>query len=112
MQISVTGRHVDITDAIRDYAEDKVQHDLGGFPRVEHVHVILNIEKHRHLAEVVIQARNHIRVEADHESDDMYSSIDACVEKAGRQLRRLRDKVQNHKAREGLGQLESGELPA
>ena len=99
MQISITGRHVDVTEAMRDYAHSKVEHALSGFPRIESVHVILDVEKYRHHAEVVVQAKNHIRVDAQEVSDDMYVSIDRAVEKAQKQLRRLRDKVQDHKAK-------------
>ncbi len=106
MQIHVTGRHMEITDAIRDYVHDKLQHDLVEFPRTEDVHVILDLEKYRQIAEVVIQAPNHVRVEAREESDDLYASIDAAMEKAVKQMRKKRDTTQNHKARESLAQVE------
>ena len=106
MQISVTGRHLEITDAIRDYTHERLQHALLDYPRIESVHVILDVEKYRHMAEVVVQAPNHVRVEAREESADMYASIDGAVEKAATQLRRHRDKVTDHKSREGLSQLE------
>jgi len=106
MQISVTARHMDITDAIRAYANEKVENALNEFPRIERVHVVLNVEKYRHFAEVFVQAKNHIRVEGQDESDDMYVSIDRAVEKVQRQLRRLRDKVQHHKSKERLAEVE------
>ena len=105
MQITVTGRHVDITDAIRHYAEDKVAHDMADFDRVESVHVILNLEKYRHLAEVVVKGKDHLHIEAEEESDDMYASMDVAVEKAAKQLRKHRDKVQDHKSK-SLAELE------
>jgi len=105
VQISVTGRHMDITDALRTYIHDKVEHEVSEFPRVENVHVILAVEKYRRIAEFVIQAANHIRVEAKEESEDMYASVDAALEKVSRQLRRSRDKVQDHK-RESLSEIE------
>lgn len=106
MHISVTGRHIEITDAIRDYTHDKLQHALLDYPRIESVHVILAVEKYRHLAEVVVQAPNHVRVEAKEETDDLYASIDSAIEKAEKQLRRHRDRVTDHKSREGLAALE------
>ena len=106
MQITVTGRHMEITDAIRDYVHDKIQHELVEFPRTESVHVILDIEKYRQISEVVVQAPHHVRVEAREESDNLYGSIDASVEKVFKQLRRKRDTVQNHKSRESLAQVE------
>lgn len=102
MQISVTGRHMEITDAIRDYSHEKVQHALTEFPRVESVHVILDVEKYRHIAEVVIHAPAHIRLEARHESDNMYISIDGAADKAAKQLRKAWDRMQERKTREKL----------
>ena len=106
MQISVTVRHMESTDAIRDYATEKVERDLSCFTRIESIHVILDVEKYRHSADIVVQAKNHIRVDAREESDDMYVSVDRAVDKAEKQLRKLRDKVQDHKSREKIGQLE------
>lgn len=106
MQISVTGRHVKITDSIKNYAYDSVERELANYDRIEDVHIILDIEKYRQIAEVVIQARNHIRIEAKDDSEDMYVSIDNALEKAGTQMHKLRDKVQDHKSKEGLGHLE------
>ena len=106
MQISVTGRHMEITEAIRDHAHASVERSLSEFPRVESVHVILAVEKYRHIAEVVIQAPNHIRVEAKHESDDMYVSIDGSVDKASKQLRKTWEKMRDHKSRESLADVE------
>ena len=106
MHINVTGRHMDITDAIRDYATQRVEQELGDFPRIESVHAILSVEKYRHKAEIVVQAKNHIRVDAREESEDMYASIDTAVDKAEKQLRRLRDKIQDHKSRERLADVE------
>lgn len=106
MQINVTGRHMEITDAIRNYVHDKLQHALAEFPRTESVHVILDIEKYRQIAEIVVQAPNHVRVEAREESADLYASIDAVVDKVNKQLRRTRDKIIDHKSREPLSQVE------
>jgi len=106
VQISVTGRHMQITDAIRNYAFSRVADAMEEFPRVETVHVILEIEKYRQRAEVVVQAAGHIRVEGREESDDLYMSIDGAVEKAERQLRRHRDKIQDHRTRESVSQVE------
>lgn len=114
MQISVTGRHFDITDAIRDYTHERVVRTFSDYPRLDTVHVILSVEKYRHRAEVVIHAPHHIRVEAEAESNDMYASLDEALERAERQLRRHWEKMTDHKNREGLGRLEKelqGGLP-
>jgi len=96
---------MDITEAITSYAHGKAEGELADFPRVESVHVILNVEKYRHLAEVVVQASNHLRVEGKMESDDMYASIDGAMEKVVKQMRKAKDKVQSHKA-DGIAKTE------
>ena len=99
MAITVTARHMEATSEIQSYAEEKAQRILDDFPRVEHIHVILDAEKHRRLAEFVVQAKNRIRVEAEESSGDLTASIDSAVEKVERQLRKLRDRVQEHRVR-------------
>ena len=111
MQISVTCRHMEVTPALRDHAIGKVEHDFAEFPRVESVRVILDVQRHLHKAEVVVQAKNHIRLEAEEESDDMYFSIDKAVAKAAKQLRKSRDKIQDHRHNEKLESIDpAGEL--
>ena len=107
MNINVTCRHMDLTDALRDHAEGAVSETLDSFPRIEFVHVILDVQRHLHMAEVVIQGKDKIRVEGSAESDDMYNSIDRAVEKAEKQLRKRRDKAKDHKHTPGLGEIEA-----
>jgi len=107
MQIKITGRHIEITEAIRDHVFEKLEHALKPFPQVELVHVVLELEKYRHFAELVVQG-NHIHVEGKEELDDMYASLDAAIVKVEKQLRKLRDKVQDHHHSRGLGEIEAG----
>ncbi len=106
MQISITGRHMDISPAIREHAHERLERTLAEFPRILDVHLILDIEKYRHMAEVVIHAAKNVRVDAKEESDDMYASIDRAIDKAQKQLRKLRDKVVDHKSREPISEVE------
>lgn len=107
MQITVTGRHMEISDSVRDYTHGRVEHELKEFPRIESVHVILDVQKYRHIAEVVLQAARHVRVEAKEESDDMYVSIDRAVEKAAKQIHKLRDRLVDHKGRANMADVEA-----
>jgi putative sigma-54 modulation protein len=97
MIINLTARHADISDAMKAHVHAKLSAVLAGYPQVEHVHVILDIQKFRHIIEVIVQAKRHQKIEAKDESDDMYSSIDRVADKLDRQLRRARDKVVDHK---------------
>ena len=103
MAIEITGRHVAITDSIREHGRKRLDKLAAEFKRVENIHMILDVEKYRHMAEVVVHARRHILVEAREASGDMYASIDGVVDKVEKQLRRLTDKRQEKKVRGGRG---------
>lgn len=95
MQVHITGRHVEISDAIREHIYDKVERTLIDFHRVEDVRIVLDLQKLIHSAEVLVQGKN-IHVEGKASSENMYTSIDQALEKAEHQLRKLRQKVQDH----------------
>ncbi len=96
MQISITGRHVKVTSNMKEHLNEKLERCLGMFPRVETVHVILDMENRDYVSEIVIQASNHIRITAKENSENMYDAIDRSIEHAERQLRKQRDKIQDH----------------
>ncbi len=99
MSIEITARHMNSAPEAKAYAEEKCAKLMELFPRVEHIHVIMDVEKHRKMAEIVVQAKNHIRVEASETSDDLVNSVDVAFERAERQLRKLREKVQDHRVK-------------
>jgi len=98
MAIEVTIRHMNAS-GIQDYAREKAEQLAEKFPRIEHVHVILDVEKHRHEAEIFVQAKNHIRLEASDSADNMSSAVDTAFSRTEKQLRKLRDKVQDHRGK-------------
>lgn len=106
MQTSITGRHMELTDSLREYALSRLEKIDSEFPRLQSAHVVLDVEKHRQLAEVVIQGPNHVVVDAKEETSDMYASIDGALGKAEKQLRKIRDKMVDHK-QESLGEIEA-----
>lgn len=98
MTINITSRHADVSDTMKAHVQGKLQAVLDAYPQVEYAHVIMDIQKFRHIVEVAVQGKQHIRIEAKEESDDMYVSVDKVADKVDRQLRRLREKVVDHKA--------------
>jgi putative sigma-54 modulation protein len=100
MDITVTGRHIEATPAIKDYAAKKLEHVGIDFPRILSAHFILDVEKFRHIAELVIQCGNHITIEAREISEDLYASIDRVVDKVARQMRKYKTKIQDHRPRD------------
>jgi putative sigma-54 modulation protein len=102
MDMTVTGRHVDVTPAIREYAAKKLDHIGIDFPRVLSAHYILEVDKFRHIAELVLQCGNHITIEAREVSEDLYASIDRVVDKVMRQMRKYKTKMQRHRPRKAV----------
>ena len=93
LPIKVTGRHVSITDAIKDYATKKIEGLHLDYPRIIEAQVILDVEKFRHVAEVILHCANHITIEATDQTNDMYASIDQVVDKIARQMRKYKTKI-------------------
>lgn len=98
-QITVTGRHLTITPAIEDYARKKVENIHIDFPRILDAHFILEVDKFRQVAELVLHCGNHITIEARDVHEDLYAAIDQVVDKAERQIRKYKTRIQDHRPR-------------
>lgn len=99
LTIHITGRHVSVTEPIKEYARRKIENIGMEFPRLHDAHMILDVEKHRQTAELVLHCGNHIVIEARAESEDLYASIDEVVARVSRQLRKAKTKIQRHQPR-------------
>jgi putative sigma-54 modulation protein len=98
--VRITGRHVQVTEAIRSYAESKLGNLHLDYPRIIEAHVILDIEKYRQYAEIVLHCNNHITLEAAAETSDMYASIDAAIDKIAQQMRKYKTRIlRSHRPR-------------
>ncbi len=95
MQLSVTGHHIDLTDALRNYVSDKFERLERHFDHVQNVHVILTVEKLRHKAEASMNISGS-QVFADSVENDMYAAVDVLVDKLDRQIVRHKEKMKNH----------------
>ncbi|HLT90687.1 MAG TPA: ribosome-associated translation inhibitor RaiA [Woeseiaceae bacterium] len=99
MQLSVTGHHVEITPALRRYVESKVQKIGRHFDLVLDVHCILTVEKLRHKAEAMVNV-NGGQIYAGSTEEDMYAAIDTLVDKLDRRVRKYKEKLVDHHARD------------
>ena len=100
MQLNITGHHVDITDSLQNYVESKLERLERHFDNVTNVHVILTVEKQRQKAEATIHISG-ADVFADAVNNDMYASIDALIDKLDRQVKKHKEKMQDHHRSEG-----------
>jgi len=99
MQLNVSGHHVEITDSLRGYVESKIERLERHFDLVSDVHCILTVEKLRHKAEAKVNV-NGGTIFAETTEEDMYAAIDGLVDKLDRRVRKHKEKMANHHARE------------
>jgi putative sigma-54 modulation protein len=91
--IQVTGRHVSVTEAMKEYCRRRLACLHLDYPKIIEVQIIMDVQKYRHTAEVVLHCSNHITLEASAESDDMYVSVDEVVDKIARQMRKYKTRL-------------------
>ncbi|ORU90982.1 MAG: hypothetical protein A6F72_00210 [Cycloclasticus sp. symbiont of Poecilosclerida sp. N] len=96
MQLSLSGHHVDITDALREYTHSKFDKINRHFDKVIDVHVILSVEKLEQKAEATIQL-NGTKVFAEDTQENMYVAIDTLVDKLDRQVVKHKEKLKAHR---------------
>ncbi len=99
MQLNVSGHHVDVTDSLRDYVESKIEKIGRHFDLVSTVNCILTVEKLRHKAEATVNV-NGGKIYADNTEEDMYAAIDGLVDKLDRRVRKHKEKLVDHHARD------------
>lgn len=92
MQISVTGRHLEITGALKNYVESKFERLERHIDHVTDVHVILGLEKINKKAEATVQISGAMLFAEDHH-EDMYAAIDSLIDKLDRQVCKHKEKI-------------------
>lgn len=103
MDIDITGRHISVTDAMREHALDKIEH-LGKYSdQILRVQMTLNAEADERVAELVASVRRSSPLVAEARSDDMYVAIDAAVAKLQEQIRRHKERHKDHRGRARAG---------
>jgi putative sigma-54 modulation protein len=99
MQLSVTGHHVEVTPALREYVEKKLERIVRHFDRVIDVHCVLTVEKLRQKAEATLHVSGR-SIHADATEPNMYAAIDILTDKLDRCVRKHKDKSTDHHASE------------
>lgn len=97
MQMNLTGHHVEITDALRDYVNGKFEKLERHSDQLGIVHVVLAVEKSVQRAEATVHVRGH-DLFADAEAENMYAAIDALIDKLDRQVIKFKEKQNDHRA--------------
>jgi putative sigma-54 modulation protein len=95
MNLTVSGHHVAVTAAIRNYVETKLSRITRHFDHVIDVNVILTVDKLQQKAEATCHVRGK-EIYVESEDADLYAAIDLLVDKLDRQIIKYKDRVQSH----------------
>ncbi|MDA3792307.1 MAG: ribosome-associated translation inhibitor RaiA [Elusimicrobia bacterium] len=96
MKVNITARHLELTSALKEYAEKKLLHARKFAGNIKKGHIILNVEKDRHIAEIVVSVKNH-NITAKAVAGDMYAAIDVVMDKLNKQLKKHLEKIKDHR---------------
>ncbi|HEV2612320.1 MAG TPA: ribosome-associated translation inhibitor RaiA [Noviherbaspirillum sp.] len=101
MNLLLSGQHVDISPALREYVETKLDRVIRHFDQIIDIAVVLGVEKpsekdKRQRAEVNLRVKGQV-FHLDHYAEDLYAAIDGLVDKLDRQVLKHKGKLQEHK---------------
>lgn len=103
MRVEFTGRHIDVTEPIRKFAQDRIERLRAILDEVMEVHFVLTVEKHRrHVAEVNIKTRTGFH-HGEEVTTDLYTSIAAVLDKIEKQVLRSKERHLARKRRTAVG---------
>ena len=92
MQITVSGKNFDVSDSLRDHVVEKLNKKIGRFDTVVTANVTMSTDRHRHIVEITLFGKGFEMRAEEHESDEMYRSVNIVVEKLEKQLDKARSK--------------------
>ncbi|PID50302.1 MAG: ribosomal subunit interface protein [Proteobacteria bacterium] len=96
MQLEITGHHIEVTPALKNYIQDKLQRIERHFDQVLNIHVILEVEnKMQHSAEASINVSGN-QFFANAKEGNMYAAIDSLLDKLDRQVLKHKAKLKDH----------------
>lgn len=98
MKVSITGRHIDVTDALRERIESGLDKLTTHFDGVSRADVVLRVERRRHIAEINLHV-NGAHIHGSEASADMYASMDAVLAKVDRQIQKYKDRIRRRHPR-------------
>lgn len=101
MQTQFLFRHMESSDALRSYAEDRLAKIERYFADPIKVSCTFEVAKIQHIASFDVTLRNGLQLHASESTENMYSSVDMALAKMERQVRRYKDRITNHKPSKG-----------
>jgi len=96
MQINISGRHVEVTESMKEYVTSKLERLNNHHDRITSTNVILSVDKLIQKAEATVHVSGK-DVFADASHEDLYAAIDSLADKLDRQLIKHKEKMRNHR---------------
>jgi len=109
MNINVTGRHIDITENLKNYAVEKIRKFEKYLGTTFEATITLDVEKYRHKADVLLKA-NSVAIQAESVTSEMYTSIDDVIDKLERQVKKQKGKFTAQRKKTGKSSDEKVEV--
>ena len=97
MDFKISGRHLEITPPIREFAETKTAKLHRYYDRIQEISVVIDKQDAAFTAEVLLDIEHHEPIVARQKGDDIYACIDQTIDKLERQLTDLKEKLRNRK---------------
>ena len=97
MRLSVTGRHMEITGSMRQYAEDKARKLTRFYDRIEVIEVVVDRESVRYRVDMVVRTDHRHTFVGQVDAGEFYEAIDLVADKLQRQLKKHKEKQRNRK---------------
>jgi len=101
MDITVTFRHMEPIESVRDYAEEKISKIDKYLDTASEAHIVLSVEKFRHTADVTLSIDG-TRIKGVEETGDMYSAIDQVVDKIEKQVKKFLSKIRKRRSSDSI----------
>jgi len=103
MKVNVVGRHVKVTDAMQQYAEEKAGKLDRFFKGIRNVDIVMDVNGLTHHVETAVLLGHGLKFVGKADAEDMYAAIDAAEGKIEKQIRRFNSKLKNHRDRSRIG---------
>jgi putative sigma-54 modulation protein len=100
-EIDIVGRHVQVTEAMKQHAREKLLKMERFHDHIMYIHVTMDIEHLNHVVTCIVKF-DHFKIKAQGSSTDMYVSIDLAVDRLQKQMRRWKSRIQDHRNRQAV----------
>ena len=100
MRITITAKHVKVTDSMKDYAREKLERLERYFDRIDTIQVLLDRDGMDNVCEINIHTDTHNHLSAVVHKDSVHAAVDLCLDKIQSQLKKVKEKLKGHKGYE------------